>query len=107
MQFFYLLCCHNSIVINLDFRIKIYPLHSTTDALDNTTKYSYNGLGKVVNTLVPFTKDASGNIVYSITENTYDKNGNVVLVKQTVNEQSAATAYSYTANTYDAQGRLI
>ena len=82
-------------------------LRSTTDALDNTTKYSYNGLGKVVKTLVPFTKDASGNIVYSITENTYDKNGNVVLVKQTVNEQSAATAYSYTANTYDAQGRLI
>lgn len=82
-------------------------LRSTTDALDNTTKYSYNGLGKVVKTLVPFIKDASGNIVYSITENTYNKNGNVVLVKQTVNEQSAATAYSYTANTYDAQGRLI
>jgi len=82
-------------------------LRSTTDALDNTTKYSYNGLGKVVKTLVPFTKDASGNIVYSITENTYDKNGNVVLVKQTVNEQSATAAYSYTANTYDAQGRLI
>ena len=82
-------------------------LRSTTDALDNTTKYSYNGLGKVVKTLVPFTKDASGNMVYSVTENTYDKNGNVTLVKQTVNEQSASAAYSYTANTYDAQGRLI
>ena len=82
-------------------------LRSTTDALDNTTKYGYNGLGKAVKTLVPFAKDASGNIVYSVTENTYDKNGNVTLVKQTVNEQSAAAAYSYTANTYDAQGRLI
>ena len=31
----------------------------------------------------------------------------MVLVEQTINEQSAATAHSYTANTYDAQGRLI
>jgi RHS repeat-associated protein len=70
-------------------------VHSSTDALNNTTTYDYDGAGRTVTVTSP---DPGGGATIPFTTTTYDDNGNV----KTVHDQTGhGPSYDY-----DAANRL-
>ena len=80
-------------------------VYSKTDAKNNVSSYTYDGLNRLLQEKTPF-ENVSGTVYYSVKTYSYDKNGNVTLESLTVNKPGDAESDSQTGYEYNNRGLL-
>ena len=83
-----------------------YDFKSTKETTPYATKNTYDDLGRLIKTEIPF-DIVSDQIVYRVKEYIYDSNNNIITERSSNNEVESALTFSVKEYEYDNRNRLI